>query len=188
MKKIKGFLCLLMASFIICNTSYYAYAQGVSASAKAYVINLNSLDSNSVKNYILSLGFTEEEYNAALEELSMEYGISYRASKGFPSNPTDGQEYVVTTKKIPVSSLEHLGIIAGTASLKDVASALGTLLAGGEVALSPVALIALAGALISIGAGLAGYQYVQFEIHYIYGITNDGVPGWNVGPVYTKLS
>lgn len=51
------------------------------------------------KNYILSLGFTEEEYNAALEELSMEYGISYRASKGFPSNPTDGQEYVVTTKK-----------------------------------------------------------------------------------------
>lgn len=183
----KKLLSLLLSLCLICNMSFSAYAQENANNAEEVIyINLENLDYDSVKSYILSLGITEEEYNNALTELAKEYKKKV-SPYSFPSNPVEGQEFSDTTPKIPLALFSGLGIIEGTATLSEVAKAIQAALKGASVALNPLAVIALAGSLISLGASISGYNYIQFEIHYKYGLTNDGVMGWNVGPVYTKL-
>lgn len=74
----KKLLSLLLSLCLICNMSFSAYAQENANNAEEVIyINLENLDYDSVKSYILSLGITEEEYNNALTELAKEYKNKY---------------------------------------------------------------------------------------------------------------
>lgn len=185
MKKFKCLLSILIATFLVINLNITSYAASshnfdiTKISDDTFVLDIgfiNEMDETELKEFILSLGISEKEYN----ELISEQGISPRA---LPSNPKEGDTHIETTKKIPLAIFSAIGLVDGTATLAQVVKALKT---GVSVA-SPIAYVALAGALIALGPQLAGYSYVQFEIHYRYGITNDGVLGWNIGPVYTIL-
>lgn len=186
MKKFKRYICALLTIILICCNMMYAFASTrifvLNTADGGYIINLNNMDEYDVKEFILSLGISEEEYQEAMNVLeTYEDSYSTRSANGFPSNPQEGDTYV-STVSIPIALLSSLGVINGTASLADVVAAIQ-----GVGTVSPIAVVALAGVIISLGAQMAGYNTLVCEIHYVYGITNDGVLGWNVGPIYTRL-
>lgn len=94
MRKSKIITCLFLSAILAGNTPVYSYA---STSKTMYMISSDTyvfdLEENSVKEFILSLGVTEKEYNAILNDLEQEFEKQARI-KPFPSNPVEGQEFV----------------------------------------------------------------------------------------------
>lgn len=185
MKRIKKHFCVLLTMLLIlCNTTQAfasTYPPLIAISEDTYVIDFSNMDEQGIKEFILSLGISEEECNAALSYLETTLAQSSN-TYSLPSNPQEGDTYVENVT-LPISLFSALGVFEGTASIKDVIAAIA-----GTGTVSPIAVAALAATIISLGSQLAGYTSISFEIHYRYGINNDGVMGWNIGPVYTTLN
>ena len=120
------------------------------------------------------LGFNREEINTILqlEEERIQkvtYGIT---RSGFPSNPKEGDWYYNTFDI-------HISTITLT-----VAGIAGALIKGGVTA--AVALV-LAEAILNEITEDSGYEKIVVTQSFRYGMTNDGVLGWNYGPVTWEL-
>lgn len=140
----------------------------------------NEMSESELRAYIFALGVTQEEYEALLAEESV--GISPRVS--FPKNPKEGDTFVVTSPKISLSDFTYIGLIDGTATIKQLIDVLKKKMTASSIPM--IQWVALASTLMAAGAQLAGYNSFQFEIHYYYGMTNNQELGWYYGPIYVK--
>lgn len=138
-----------------------------------YQLSANSQDI--VLQAMKDLGLTETEISEilALEKanLSSPLGVMRR----FPPNPKVGDTY---THSFRVSKGT---IIQGGGT---VAKIIATLVAHGTPA--PIA-IPIATFISSLLADNVAFAGVKITIKYVYGTTNDGVLGWNVGPTSWEL-
>lgn len=164
---------------IVCVFAIFIVSYTPALAAAAYSntgISTNVSDSQFIK-MMEDMGYTDEEVSYILEleqerrENSTTKAISLSA---FPTNPYVGQKYTQEYSTIYWSTL-------GTVSAASIAAAL--------VKAGVVGVIATI-----IAAGLIN-QWVEnktsrgfiMSIQYVYGETNDGVPGWNMGMWSSKL-
>lgn len=191
MKKILSALLVCTMLTMVVVPSFAANVQSdmqipsaVQVSENTFMVDvsfLNNMTESDLHKFMLKLGLTENGYTdfIQLDTTSSDAPVS---PNFLPSNPQEGTRFVYTTAKIPLGVFSAIGLLNGTATIADVIKILKK-----QVAIQSIPIInyvALAGALIATGAQLAGYNYFQLEIHYYYGITDDGLMGWNYGPIY----
>lgn len=120
------------------------------------------------------------EYGLSREQVSLIYQEYLTAQSialyGFPSNPTEGQTYSYTTKKIALPSdpdKKLMQIMSACAAIPNpYVSAFG-------------GAAAMAAAIFGLCPSNA--KYVVATFNYTYGMTNDGVLGWTPGYIDTKF-
>ncbi len=114
------------------------------------------------------MGFTDGEisYIMELEYERRENPFPKSLSRGFPKNPYIGQKYTATYRV-------HFSTITMT-----VSGIAGALIKGGVGA--GIAVV-LASAILNEWQENLDAKGVEVSIQYVYGETNDGVLGWNMG-------
>lgn len=171
MKKPKSLCALLMvvSLFISLSTPCFAVANNVVATNPA----IASSEAELIQQ-MRALGFERNEINAILqlEEERIQKMSSRFTTYVFPSNPEEGNEHYETFDI-------HLSTINLT-----VAGIAGALIKGGVGA--AIALV-LAQAIMNEITEDSNYEAIRVTICYRHGITNDGYPGWNYGPITWEL-
>lgn len=179
MKKFISLLLTLSLSFSLAAPVFAIETLNEDTHSLVITSNTVELSDEQLIQQMSAMGFSQAEINTILlleqERIMFNEGFTpanTNASKGFPSNPKEGDWYYSTfTIHFSTITLTAFGLA-------------GALIKGGVGA--GVALT-LARAIINEVEKGSDYDAVEITMSYRYGTTNDGVPGWTPGPVEWKL-
>jgi len=164
----------------LCSTSAFAISVERQKSATNFETHfdyakaqeINSMSDEALRFYLFdTYDVSEADVDAFVALKNNRNGVMRRS--GFPSNPYIGQVYKMPTVRIYKEDLN----LDDNATILELA---GTFAAkwNWEVGFA----LAAAGAVLELVDNNVEFKWVEFTQTFVYGITNDGVYGWNYGP------